>query len=115
MNTISNWDIKSFEHATDLAAAETQATGTLHIACDRGEYHSPRFHIAPVPAVGEEVSYAFNGDYYPCGVITAISKTFKKITTSDGKVFYRKGQTGTWKSGIWSLVDGNIERMNPEF
>jgi hypothetical protein len=112
---MDNWDIKSFEHATELAAAETQATGKQHIACDRGDHCAPRYSVAPVPVVGEEVSYAFNGDYYPCGVITAISKTLKKITTSEGKVFYRKRQTDVWKSGIWSLVDGHINRLNPEF
>lgn len=113
---IDNWNIKSFEHATELAAAETQSTGKLHIACDRGEYCSPRYYVAPAPVVGEEVSYAFNGDYYPCGVITAISKTLKKVTTSEGRVFYRKRQTGTWKSdGMWCLVNGHISERNPEF
>jgi hypothetical protein len=113
---IDNWNIKSFEHATELAAAETQSTGKLHIACDRGESCSPRYYVAPVPAIGEEVSYAFNGDYYPCGVITAISKTLKKITTSEGKVFYRRRQTGSWvMDSTWSLVNGHINRWNPEF
>ena len=111
-----SWNIKSFEHATELAAAETQSTGKLHIACDRGESCSPRYYVAPVPAIGEEVSYAFNGDYYPCGVITAISKTLKKITTSEGKVFYRRRQTGSWvMDSTWSLVNGHINRWNPEF
>lgn len=112
---MNNWNIKSFDHATELAVAETQATGKLHIACDRGEWCSPRYYVAPVPVVGEPVSYAFNGDYYPCGVITKISKTLQKITTSDGKVFFRKRKTDVWKSSIWSLVNGHIERQNPEF
>jgi len=31
-------------------------------------------------------------------------------------VFYRKRQTDVWKAdGIWSLVDGHINRLNPEF
>jgi hypothetical protein len=112
---MDNWNIKSFEHAAELAAAETQATGKLHIACDRGECCSPRYHVAPVPVIGEEVSYAFNGDYYPCGVITTISKTLKKITTSEGRVFYRRRNTDVWKDGPWCLVNGHINRLNPEF
>ena len=113
---MNNWNIKSFEHATELAAAQTQATGKLYIACDRGECCSPRFHVEPAPVVGEEVSIGFNGDYYPCGVITSISKTMKKITTSEGKVFYRKRQMAVWKAdGIWCMVNGHINRWNPEF
>ena len=112
---MDNWNIKSFEHATELAAAETKATGKLHIACDRGEYCAPRYYVAPVPVVGEEVSYAINGDYYPCGVVTSVSKTLKKITTSEGKSFYRSKLSGVWKSGYVSLVSGHINRLNPEF
>jgi hypothetical protein len=115
MTKINNWNIKSFEHATELAVAETLATGKQHIACDRGECCSPRYYIAPVPVVGEPVSYAFNGDYYPCGVITSISKTLKKITTSEGRTFYRKRNTDVWKNSIWCMVNGHIERLNPEF
>jgi len=112
---MNHWNIKSFEHATELAAAQTQATGKLHIACDRGPSCSPRFHVEPAPVVGEAVSYAFNGDYYPCGVITSISKTMKKITTSEGRVFYRRKQTAVWKDSIWCMVSGHINRWNPEF
>ena len=110
-----NWNITSFEHAAEIAAAQTIETGKLHIACDYGDHCSPRYYTVEVPAVGDLVSYAFNGDYYPCGVVTAVSKTLKKITTSEGKVFYRRRLTGCWKSNIWSLVGGHIERLNPEF
>jgi hypothetical protein len=113
---MSNWNITSFEHATEIAAAVTGVTGKLHIACDYGSHCSPRYYTIEVPTVGDLVSYAFNGDYYPCGSITSISKTLKKITTSDGQVFYRRRQTGCWKmNGVWSLVNGHIERLNPEF
>ena len=113
---MNNWNIKSFEHTTELASAQTQVTGKLHIACDRGEYCSPRFHIEAAPVVGEEVSYAFNGDYYPCGTIAAISKSLKLVTTSTGRKFYRRGQSGAWlNNGMWSLVSGTHSRLNPEF
>jgi hypothetical protein len=111
-----NWNIKTLSDAVLLAAAETKITGKLHIACDYGDHCSPRYYIAEVPAVGEPVSYAFNGDYYPCGVVTAVSKTLKKIVTSEGRTFYRRRLTGCWKSdGVWSLVGGHIERQNPHF
>lgn len=37
-------------------------------------------------AVGDEVSYGFNGDYYPCGIISKITKRY--ITTDTGAKFY---------------------------
>lgn len=36
--------------------------------------------------VGNEVSRGFNGDYYPCGVVTFIGKKYLK--TSTGHRFY---------------------------
>jgi hypothetical protein len=113
---MSNWNIKSLDHAAELAVAETQSTGKLHIGCDLGASCSPRYYVSAVPVVGDAVSYAFNGDYYPCGVVATVSKTLKKITTTDGKVFYRRRQTGAWvMNRTWSLVLGHIERLNPEF
>ena len=71
---------------------------------------------AKLPAINDPVSYAFNGDYYPCGVITKISKNFKMITTSEGQKFYRQGDANQWKMHkTWSLVKGHIERQNPHF
>jgi len=111
-----NWNITSFEHAAEIAAAETAATGKLHIACDHGAHCSPRYYTAEVPFMGDAVSYAFNGDYYPCGFVASISKTLKKITTTEGQTFYRRRNTGSWvMSGTWSLVGGHIERQNPHF
>lgn len=113
---MNNWNIKSLDHAAELAVAETESTGKLHIACDRGASCSPRYYVAAVPAVGDPVSYAFNGDYYPCGSVAAVSKTLKKITTTEGQVFYRRRLTGSWvMDSTWSLVIGHIERLNPEF
>lgn len=111
------WDWKSFDVAEKLAAKITKFTGALHIATDSGPSVSPRFDIIKAPAVGDEASYAFNGDYYPCGKIKSISKSLRVITTDTGRTFYRRRQSGAWimKGGTWSLVHGHINRLNPEF
>ena len=110
------WDWKTLEAATAVAAEATELTGKLHIATDAGSHVSPRFDVVVPPAIGDEVSYAFNGDYYPCGKVKSISKSLRMITTDLGKKFYRRGQTGAWvMDGMWSLVPGHINRINPEF
>jgi hypothetical protein len=108
----SRWDWKTFEAAQEVAAA----LGQGYIATDAGHGVSPRYDVIELPKVGDKVSYAFNGDYYPCGEIASISKTLKCITTTEGRKFYRVRQTGCWKSdGTWSLVSGHISKQNPEF
>lgn len=69
-----------------------------------------------VPAVGDPVSYSFNGDSYPDGHVTKVSKTLR-VTTSSGKVYRRKGLTGAWiaEGGTWSLGFGHVSKRNPEF
>jgi len=92
------------------------ALGEGYIATDAGEYVSPRYDVIDLPKIGAEVSYAFNGDYYPCGKIASISKSFKLITTTEGQKFYRRGESGCWKyNKTWSLVPGHISKLNPEF
>ena len=113
---VDRWDFKSLDDAQRIADSATKLTGRLYIATDAGEWVSPRYDVVEAPAVGDEVSYAFNGDYYPCGVITSISKSLKLITTSTGRKFYRRRQSSAWlNNGMWSLVPGHIRRLNPEF
>lgn len=100
--------------------AEAQAVadelGDNYIATDAGRGCSPQFDVEVRPQIGDDVSYAFNGDYYPCGQIVKISPTMKKITTSNGDTFYRLRQTGSWKmNGTWSLVSGHHNKRNPSF
>jgi hypothetical protein len=72
--------------------------------------------IGEAPAVGDEVSYAFNGDYYPCGTIKSISASFRLIITTEGQKFYRRRESACWKyNGVWSMVDGHREELNPHF
>ena len=90
--------------------------GDKYIAIDCGRCVSPRYDVVEKPAKGDKVSYAFNGDYYPCGEITSISKTLKRIKTTTGATFYRVRQTGSWKMNkTWSLVAGHHDKRNPSF
>ncbi len=116
-DTESRWDWKSLTTAQEVADKLNEKAGELrYIATDAGVHVSPRYDVIELPKVGDKVSYAFNGDYYPCGVVTKISKTLRKISTSEGRDFYRVRQTGCWKNnGTWSLVPGHISRLNPEF
>ena len=71
------------------------------------------YSLKLVPQVGDEISFGFNGDWYPSGVITRKTKT--KIETSEGDVF-RKDKSGFWKKNqMWSLAFGHINERNPEF
>jgi hypothetical protein len=108
-----NW--KTFEQAERIAE-RISTEETQYIATDSGEYVSPRYDVIEVPRIGDPVSYAFNGDSYPCGYIATISKTLKKITTTTGRTFMRRKQTGAWKSGgTWFMVAGHITERNPSF
>ena len=113
---LSGWNIRKEAHAQYIAESATKETGDLYIATDAGEHCSPQYDVIKAPQVGDEVSYCFNGDSYPCGVITSISKTLKKVTTSDGEEFYRRKNTGAWLyNKYWSMVPGHVHRLNPEF
>lgn len=111
----SNWG--SFEEAEKRAAEVTEATGVLYIATDSGSGCYPRFDVVRPPAVGDKVSYAFNGDYYPDGEVVKVSPTLKKVETSTGSVYYRRKLTGGWKKkgGTWSLINGHHNERNPHF
>lgn len=103
---------KSFEETTRVADAASNFAGIDYIPTESNGY----FEVVVAPKVNDPVSYAFNGDYYPCGYIKSVSKTMKKITTTDGGVFYRKRNSGTWlKHKTWSLIDGHHSELNPHF
>ncbi|NDA79220.1 MAG: hypothetical protein EBY07_15895, partial [Actinobacteria bacterium] len=88
---IARHEIRSFEHAQQIAEQATAlhtemlpaAQRETFIAIDNGGSRWPRFDVQALPKVGDKVSYAFNGDYYPDGEITKISgKDHRVITTS---------------------------------
>lgn len=112
----SRWDWKSFEEVQRLAMYITAMTGKVHIGTDATESTSPRYDIIEIPKVGDEVSYGFNGDYYPDGVITKITSKLQ-ITTSGGGTYRQRKNTGSWikTGGTWSLVKGHISEQNPHF
>lgn len=113
---IDDWGLKTFEAAKDIAdEANERGKKVEYLPVDRGPYHSPRYGIVKAPEIGAPVSRAFNGDYYPAGHIKKVSKSFRRIETDDGTVFFRKRETGAWASGGWSMVHGHIDRRNPEF
>jgi hypothetical protein len=109
-------DWKTYQRVEDIAKRLTEATGKLYLPTDAGAYVSPRYDVIEAPQVGDEVSYAFNGDYYPCGTIASISSSYRKIVTSEGDTFWRRRHSGTWlKDRTWALIPGHINKQNPEF
>lgn len=109
-------DWKTLDRAVEIAAQLTQALGRLFIGTDAGPSVSPRYDVIEMPKLGDKVSKAFNGDYYPEGEITKVSKSLTRIETSTGAVFYRRKLSGAWiNNGTWSLVPGHVFRTNPCF
>lgn len=114
---VSRHDFHTYDVAQDIATvANDLNNGKHYVATDAGEWCRPQFDVIEVPAVGEKVSYAFNGDSYPDGVITKITDSLRIITTSTGSKYYRKRLTGTWKlRKTWSMISGHHNDRNPSF
>ena len=115
-NLKCRWDWKSHEEVEALAAQVTKLTGSLHVGTDAGRGCYPRYDIIKAPAVGDKVSYSFNGDSYPDGEIVRITNTLNVIT-STGSTYRRRKTTGSWRKagGTWSLVQGHRDERNPHF
>jgi len=114
-NTVRH-TVSDYGTAERIAKRVSELSGEQYIATDNGEWVSPRFDVVRAPQVGDKVSYGFNGDYYPSGEITKISASFRRIVTSEGKVFYRKKLRASWiNCGTWGLVQGHIDERNPHF
>jgi hypothetical protein len=115
---LSTRDIVSIEQAEKIAADLASMGIAQFIVIDHGKWVSHRFDLVIPPQIGDEVSKAFNGDYYPDGKVIHVTKgTFRIVKTDTGGVYYRRGKTGSWirKGGTWSLVQGHINRRNPSF
>jgi hypothetical protein len=109
-------DWQSFPEVEMIAAEVTAFTGEIHIGVDNGPGHYPRYDIAKVPTIGDEVSMSFNGDTYPLTKVKSVSKDFRIVTTECGKKFYRSKQTGGWRHDqTWWLVCGHHYAQNPHF
>lgn len=111
-----DWHRLGFDHVANLAAQLTKNTGKQYIATDAGRSTSPQFDIIEAPTKGEPVSRYFNGDGYPAGTITKVSKSLRRVETSDGTVFFRFKRSGTWlNNGTWGMAHGHINERNPSF
>lgn len=110
-------DWTSFEEVTKLARYATAMTGISYIPTDSGGSTFPRYDVIAMPKVGDKVSYSFNGDSYPDGVIVLVSRKKFAVTTSNNNTYCRRKLTGAWikKGGTWSLIPGHVQETNPEF
>jgi hypothetical protein len=113
---VSARDAESFVEAETWARYITAMTGDAYLPVDNTESTYPRFEVIRAPKIGDPVSYGFNGDYTPDGVIVKISPKWM-ITTSTGHTYRRKGLRKSWlqPGGTWGLVDGHIDERNPHF
>ncbi len=109
-------DWKTLERANKVAVQLSCTTGLIYVATDSGPNVSPRYDVVAAPAVGDKVSRGFNGDYYQEGEIVKVSASLRRVVTSTGVVFYRRGLSGSWVAGrTWSMVTGHVSRLNPSF
>lgn len=108
-------DFDSLMFAQVVADAASVFSGEAYVATDAGDQCSPRYDVIRAPAIGDEVSYGFNGDCYPCGTVVKVSKSLKRVETSEGKVFNRSKSTGRWFQHGWALVNGHHYEQNPHF
>jgi hypothetical protein len=109
-------DMKTFEAAEKIAREASAVTGRKFVATETPNCY-PRFDVVEAPAIGDAVSYSFNGDYYPDGRVVAISESLRLVRTDTGSRYYRRGKTGAWvkAGGTWTLVHGHISEKNPCF
>jgi hypothetical protein len=120
---INGWaarsDFPSFEAAEKVAASASSLSGGLHVAIDSGEHSSPRYDVIRAPAIGDEVSYGFNGDAYPIGKIVKVGKDLKRVYVENEhgikKIFSRRKMGGAWLNGGWHLIHGVVHKLNPHF
>lgn len=110
----SHWT--SYKEVCRIARLLEVTTGKKYLGVDQGSYVYPRFDIIEPFKIGDNVSYTFNGDYYPDGYIVKITPSLNIITCS-GKRYRRHKNTSMWimEGGTWSLVHGHISDKNPSF
>lgn len=113
----SSKEFATYADAKKIAAYLTFLTGDTYIGADNESGSAEaEFKVIKAPSVGDEVSKSFNGDSYPCGVITKITPSWI-ITTSTGAKFRRYGESGAWREqgrGFW-MIYGHVDERNPHF
>ena len=113
----TRWDWKDYATVERLSKYLTAMTGKTYLPVDHGPHVGPQFDIIEAPKMGDDVSRGFNGDYYPCGKIVKITKSWR-VTTSEGNVFNRRKNTAAWVEvggGPFCLVPGIRDERNPHF
>ena len=112
----SSRDCESYKQAETWSKYLTAMTGRQFLPADEGAGVWPRYRVIEAPAIGDEVSYSFNGDTYPCGTIVKLTPTWQ-VTTSDGTQFRRYRNTAGWRrvGGTFWMVKGHIYEQNPHF
>lgn len=114
-----NWqtrnDWPTLNHAEVVASELNAHAGELrYLATDAGPGQWPRYDVIEAPRAGDEISYAYNGDYYPDGEIVKVSDSLRVVYSSTGSKYWRRRATGTWlKDGMWCLVKGHRSERNP--
>lgn len=113
---ISSRDLVSMADARCVALYLTSITGITYLPVDEGDGTWPRYRIVEAPVLGAKVSRSFNGDTYPCGEISKITKTWQ-VTTTDGAKFRRYKETGGWREagGSFWMCSGHVYEQNQHF
>ena len=106
-------EIQSWTAVERIADQATALGGRRYVATENSN-RWPRFDVVEAPAIGDAVSYSFNGDTTPDGKVTKVSKSLRVVRTDTGSTYYRRGKTGTWlKTGGRALVRGHRTERNP--
>lgn len=63
-------------------------------------YDTTQFTILAAPKLGDNVFYIIDSIRIEDGFITKISKTFRTITSSTGKKYWRIDNTSFWKESV---------------
>lgn len=115
-----HYQVRDWPEAFELAAALDEVRGSSAnrvVAIDAGPGVHPRFGVHLVPAQHDPVSYAFNGDSYPDGLVISVGHGPRAVITTDtGSRYYRYKLTARWikQGGTWNLVRGHISSYNRE-
>jgi hypothetical protein len=109
-------DLESFDRAEKWAADASALLNKKYLAFHTA-YRLHPFGIMEAPAVGDPVSYEFNGDSYPDGFIERITPSYKTVYTTTGNVYRRKQKSPGWikSGGTWWMVPGHTYKQNPSF
>lgn len=112
--SLCHYDFSTFDDV-ELVAKKFSTESDTYLAVDRGDHCYPRYDVIRAPKVGEPISRAINGDYYPDGFIARITDGFKTVISTQG-TRYRRTKTGGWVANrYFAMVYGHRSELNPHF